>query len=214
MKMVRFLLFINVLFLLACNATINHPSELYQWINDVDNGLVKTKSVNNFDISVKFLPSEYLAYNELKYDDRIDWEKFDVLKKEHDGFLTFLLTIAPSSDPEIAPSNDPIDIMYYQVQNQEEYERRFIQLNFNVNESLTLNAGGQRYEPVLHTMENTYELSKKKSLYLVFPKEEGLEQLQILDLVFEDRFFDTGISHFIFQTEDLIGLPPFDISAI
>ena len=183
----------------SCNTTIDSPAELYRWIHDEDNGFVKARSINNIVLVAKYLPPEYLALQELRSEDTLDMERFHELKEEYADSKTFLLTIAPRDGFG--------DVMYYGVQNQKEYEDRFRQLNFHVDDLLALRIGTQRLRPVLHTMENTYELTKEKSIYLVFSSDVAWDNAQKMDLVFDDRLFETGISHFVFNQEEL-ELPP------
>ncbi len=168
---------------------------LLRSINDPENGLVKTKSANHLVLTAKYLPANYLALKESKITSS---EHYDSLFKYYSGFKTFLLTISPDSDES--------DLMFYKITNKAEYKERVHELNFNMSSFISLKTTNNEYFPVLHSLENTYELSKKVSLYLVFAADVDHSDLLTaskLDLVFYDELFDTGISHFIFNKEQL-----------
>src|SRR5258705_9477775 len=77
---------ITITALVGCKKQFTSESEFFKWWNSKSNGLVKEKTVNDFKITVKYVPLEYLLYREQK-GSNIDY------KYKHSR--TFLLTIEP-----------------------------------------------------------------------------------------------------------------------
>ena len=201
----RKLLFILTLFICGCSSDFQTEREFYQWWNDSENGLVKEKEINDFKLIVKYMPPEYLAYNELK-GKNFTRSEYDDLYDKYKSSRTFLLSILPADEKSTQ------DVLYYNLQSVEEYKQRIMEMNFSPGEYISLKTDCGVYKPVLSTMENVYNIDPKRSLYLVFADNEenqGLLNANELDLVFEDYIFDTGINHFSFNKNKLDNIPVF-----
>jgi len=189
----------------SCSTTISNETELLKWLGDTDNGFVKKTKANGFVLSMRYLPPEYLALNEMQKDSR-DMSFFDEYVDKFKDSKTFLLTI--SND------NESLNASNYNVANLKEYDQRIKDLSFNIKEVLVLKtSSGKKLKPILTTMENAYEVVNKKSIYMVF-SDDGMEILnsERLDVVFQDSFLDTGISHFVFESEKINNLPNFNFN--
>lgn len=185
--------------------TIDHVDDLYRWINNPKNGLVKTKSISGIKLSVKYLPAELLACREFKDENNVIASQKDSVLALYKNNLTFLLTIA--SDERKAPETN---VMYRGIRNYEELTERAVRMNFSMQDYITLKINEKEYKPILSTMENVYELSKERSIYLVFAPDKddkNFEKVEKLDFVFSDEMFNTGINHFIFQKKNIDAIP-------
>ncbi|GAA4272080.1 hypothetical protein GCM10022258_13740 [Aquimarina gracilis] len=167
----------------------------------MDNGFVKKNRANGFLLSMKYLPPEYLAINEMKKDSNDNMKDLNQYISEFKNSRTFLLTIS-NDDQSMNAGN-------YDVANMAEYGARIRDLSFNIKEILTLKTtSGKKYKPVLTTMENSYEIVNKRSIYMVFSDDEKeIMDSEQLDVVFEDTFLDTGINHFVFESKKINNLP-------
>lgn len=191
---------LSVLILTGCTNSLKTESALLEWLNEPENGYVKRHHANGFSMTLKYLPAEYLAYKESKEDPSLlEWN--DLLGEFKDS-RTFLLSI----EHELAG----VDVTNYGVRDMPAYKKRISQLNFNIKDYLFLKDGsGQKSKPALTTFENLYEIGGKKVFYIVFSKEQNdYTPPEHLDIVFEDPFLETGISHFVFKTDDIDNLPP------
>ena len=66
-------------------------------------------------------------------------------------------------------------------------------------------------------MEHVYQLKPGRDFNIVFAPSDENELISIrkkpeLDIVFEDGYFDTGISHFIFKQEKIKNIPPINLN--
>lgn len=196
----------------GCNqGIIDSEKSLFAWMNDEDNGLVITKYVNGIKLTAKYLPPPYLAYKEWVDADKENLRYQDVLEG-YENNRTFLLTIGPD-DREVAGG----DVMFYNVLNERDYKQRVKDLNFDIGKYISLNVKNHQLAPKLHTLENTYGLGNHRNIYLVFADDKingSLLTEEKLDLKFIDGIFQTGISHFVFEKQDLDGLPEIKFLAV
>ncbi len=200
------LLIVCTLLYVSCATRINTQAELFHWLHDADHGFVKSKQVGDYKLTAKYLPPDVLAYLEWRHDNEFDQERIDSLIRMHSNSVTILFTIEPRE------MNWQRDVMTDGVANYEAYRDRMMQLNFNVSEYFRLETAEASYIPVLANMENLYNLSGQRTLYLVFtPLNENDDLLSAdqLKLKFSDAIFNTGINYFgfnRFEIEDIPGI--------
>ena len=186
-------------------ASFKDVHELSKWMNNPKNGLVKTKSISGIKLTVRYLPAEYVAYQELKDNENTSDAAKDSVLALYKNNLTFLFSIGPDES-----YSSEIDIMRLGIGNYDEYSERALKLNFGMDEYVILKMGERKYQPVLSTLENVYGLSKQRNIYFVFAPEEpeaDFRKNEKLDFVFDDEIFNTGISHFIFLSENIKKIP-------
>jgi len=194
------------LFICGCSSDFKTESEFYKWWNDKANGLVKEKEINDFRLIVKYMPAEYLAFNELK-GKNYSKSEYDDLYDKYKSSRTFLLSILPSDEKSTQ------NVLYYNLENFADYKKRILEMNFSPGDFISLKTDCGIFKPVLSTMENVYNIDAKKSIYLVFADNEenqGLIDANELDFVFEDYIFETGINHFFFNKNNLDNIPGFN----
>lgn len=183
------------------------PGDYMKWMNDEDNGLIKSKHINGLVFTVKYLPADYMTYQELKSSTPNAASK-DSLLKQYQNSLFFLLIIHP--DDEIK-ANAGKDVMYLGVKDPKEYQDRVMQMNFEMKEyvSIELNDSSS-YTPVLTNMENTYGLSNGRSILCVFSPYKSIQEFNnsnTIDLIWDDEIFQSGRNHFVFDSKDFLSLP-------
>ena len=195
----------------GCNkiTKIETVEEYLSWLNTEKNGLLKTRYINGFKISVKYLPQDYIVYQELDKEKSISEENADSLLKKYEKSLTFIMTIGPDER-----EREGGDIMFQGVKNYKEYKERFYDLNFDIENKVALKTMKNTYNPALAAVENIYGLNPGRNIILVFVPtdidQEDFYSSQKIDLVFDDDLFDTGISHFVFKRTDINNIPEFN----
>jgi len=191
--------------LASCNNELKTEKDFYGWLNDPENGFVKTKIINDIKIIAKYLPLEYLAFKELRSYGQYSKDVRDSILALYNKSRTFLLTIGPYEE-----KGAKFDIMKTGVHDYTEFKQRAMTMNFDMAAYVSLNTELGEFKPVLTNMENVYGLSKHRNIYLVFTSAEANGKLMTaneLDLTFTDEIFNTGINHFIFKKEKLDHLP-------
>lgn len=209
MKIIARTYFFLALFAIsACTrqAQVNSLSEYLKWINEPQNGLVKTKYVNGIEIKIKYLPSEYLAYKELCEEQIFSQRQKDSVMNLYEHSISFVLSLGPDERKDRGP-----DIMYHSLTTYKEYSQRVYDMNFFMSEYITLKAGKKEFRPVLSQMENIYGLESKRNIILVFvPNEKGdnsLKESEALEFKYEDQQFQLGTNYFIFKRKDITDIP-------
>jgi len=198
-----------LMFLSSCGqSSVNSYEEYLAWLNDAENGLVMHKEAGGITIKVKQLPSNYIAYQDLMNEKNVKKQVVDSIANSYDKSLTFLMTIGVDGDLKKG------DIMYQGVKNYEEYKRQLYQLNFDIENDISLNIEGNIYKPVLSHLENVYGLTDSRNITLVFVPEtkEDLSfyKSEEIQFTYDDELFDTGINHFTFNRKDINNSPSFN----
>lgn len=184
----------------SCGRTIDNYKEYMQYIASLDNGVTKVQTTSGLKISIKYLPIDYLVYNEIiNLKDGKTPELIEELKKAYENSLTFRLTFAPDEGKEF-------DITKVGVTNYEEFAERIEVMNFNFSNYIKLETEGEQIIPELTQMESIYGLENKRDILLVFNKKEIKDNIKI---VYKDEIFGTGTHKFLFQKADLSAVPQF-----
>lgn len=193
----------------GCSDTLKTEKELFMWLNDAENGLIKVKRINGMKLTAKYLPPEYLVHKELKAASDPAAANKDSLLNWYKHNYTFLINIAPDEENE-----KEIDVMKMGVTNYEQYREKFMTMNFDMAQYIHLEVDGQELIPVLTNLENVYGLTRDANIYLVFSPGEQIKKENSaakLDLVFNDEIFNTGINHFTFSGKDIREMPSINL---
>ena len=187
----------------SCERKLKDIGSFYKWINDPENGMVKSASAGGVKVTLKYLPPEYLVYQQIE-EEGMKGSKIDSLLNAQKYSKVFLMTIGPAE-------TGSGDIMYKELDNYKQYKERVLQMNFDMASYLEIHAGTSIYKPMLSTMENTYSTSESRNIYMVFiddKKQKGdLINAKELELVFQDELFQSGINHFVFNKKEMDHLP-------
>lgn len=206
LKQAIYFLMLVILFSSCKKQQVNSVADYSKWINDPDNGLIITRKVNGLELSVKYLPSEYLQYKDLQRDGKMHQTETKEVKNDYKNTLTFLITVGP--DEEKGNKND---IMFNEISNYKEYTERLLSMNFEMDNNIVLKAGDIELKPVLSALENTYGLSKSRSIVIAFAptdtQRKQLESSDEIDFTYSDELFDMGTMHFNFSGKDINHLP-------
>lgn len=215
MKKTKIIFYISIYILLlvvttSCTTKVE-SKEFLKWLSEEDNGLVKIKKSNGFEIKMKYLPPAYFVSRELIALDlknqTIDkMAVADSIKKEFSRNIYFLLHI--DNDTTIVREN--ADVMFRDIYNYGDYKSRIYKYNFDINEDIELLKNDKVYHPVLSSFENHYGLEGGRNLLLVFtPQKDESEFSAISDLevIFNDEELGIGTTHFRFDKSDIENIP-------
>ena len=169
-------------------------------------------TANGYEVEMKQLPTEYLAFREAKSGGMVNQAAYDSLQASYGEALYFLMTIKPQEGVREG------DIMMHDVHDYEQYQERFLDLSFTLRDRVTLEYEGGSLAPVLANTEHGYGLSAHRSIVLAFAPGSDAERQALqnnpVTVVFDDRIFQTGISRFSFNSSTLNDLPPVRIASI
>lgn len=211
--MIRILSIVSLFFFVSIAVTsckfrpreLETYKEYKTWMVDPENGLSKTKYVNGLKLTVKYLPTDYLVYQDLQGNSDINI--VDSLRSRYSQSHTFLLNIAPDARDKDMPQG--ASVMTRDIKDMEDYKLRSLIMNFDMQHYVSIKNGDLEFVPVLAEMENTYDLTKDRTIYLVFSDKANGDLLkgETLDFIFEDEIFATGLNHFKFDAEDIREVP-------
>lgn len=197
---IKYKFFVVLMMFYSCSDKINKEEDFLRWLNNDKNGLVKRQRANNFILSMKYMPSNYLDYIECKNEENksvkgVNYQSFN-------NSLTFLFMVDTDSKYSMN------DITRYDVYSLQEYKSRINKLNFFLKDHIYLKVkGGGKIKPVLTSFQNIYEINNRKIFYIVFQKDAVIDNLNNINICFEDVFLDTGVNQFLFRKEDIDNIP-------
>jgi hypothetical protein len=204
MKTLLLILLIGVTCFSCTRKEMPYP-EYVKWLDDGANGLVKTRNSNGFTVTVKYLPPEYMAFQEVKGDTAAGAKVRDSLFAVYSANMAFLMTIG------IDESKRSGDVMMQDIAGEREFAERSAAMNFGMEKLVTLTAGTDSHIPVLSTMENVYGLRAQRSILLVFSRTDSgqkpLHEAKQYDFTYTDELFGSGIHHFVFSRKDIERIP-------
>ena len=193
-------LFPLVIVLISCaNVQYKTSEEYLRYIENQENGLKISKFYSDIELTAKFLPAELKALQELETG--YGFEVFDSLLLYYSGSYNFIFTISPTKNNRID------DLNYYGIYNYDEFVERKKNLNYNFEECFVLQAGNKEYYPALFHFEQDYCVSGKLVFHLVFVTSEKTKRFEKITLQFNDPFYNTNQSNFIFKGKSLKKIP-------
>lgn len=187
----------------ACNRNAEMESKgYYQYLNDPENGLLKSNETSQYKITLKYLPVDYLVYKDCKDIISPTTKDVDSLRNLYKENLSFLLMIEP------AGVNKSLDVLKDNTSNYAEYKQKFETVNFGIADYVEVNVADTKYKPEIYTVENVYGLTSGKKIFLVFPQAgKKLKENAQCEFSFYDDIFNTGIHHFIIEQKDIDKIP-------
>lgn len=197
-------IFILCLGTVGCSSGIKTLDEYNKWLNEKDNGCIKTKTISGISVDVKYQPPSYVVLKQLNTRKGIKVQSKDSLLTIQNKLLTFLITLGP--DKELSKNKKAGSVMYEGLADQAEYNDRVLRMNFFMEQYISLYIDGAKKQPVLALVENLYELSDSRTFVLVFsPESINDDLLKGKEYVFEydDPFFNLGKVQMTFSGDQL-----------
>jgi len=199
----KIILFSVFTMLLACNNSTTDFKEYLHYLSNKENGLIKEKTVSGINLKVKYLPTNYLVYNELKNEVNPTIEVIEETKNEYKNSVTFMMILGPDK-------GESFDITRVSISNYQEFAQRIEKMNFSMTDFVKLRINEQEYTPELAQMESTYGLEQHRKILFVFKAidAEGNKILtEDVQFVYNDELFHTGTNKFKFKLNDIQEIP-------
>jgi len=193
----RNVLIILLLFSSCKKQEFKDINEYYKWSGDPENNITKSFKSNDYNISVRYLIPDYLAYKETCNN---NFQHYDSLRYIYSNSLSFIVTFEDNHH-----KSDPV------MNNSESFEQfktKIYNFNFHAAEYVSLTIDGHEFSPVLFTFENGYDMDTRRSFYVVFDKKAG-DIVNTVNLNVDDQIFYSGLHHFQFNMSDIKNNPEF-----
>lgn len=190
---------IAILLLIGLASCAESPSmvssaEFVEWTADEENGLHRTKEIDDIRYTVSYIPRAQMALLETGTDaTREEWN--DVLNAKGD-MQYFKLEYQLTSGNE--------DILKYNLYDETEYYSRTNYLAFGIDKDVSLKSGKEQLPCRLHHFTPHYGISPKAEILFAFDKTDSTQNIT---LVLEDELFGSGMLQFEFTAEDLNNIP-------
>lgn len=201
----NFLFLIGIFVIFSCNKKPTYE-EVSAMIEKASSGLNQEREVNGVKVKIKYLPSNYLAYQEAVKLENLSVKSYDSLLNYYNNTYTFVMSIGPSSDLERG------DIMVEGVRDMKEYSERFLNMNFNIENKVNLQDEEEINMPILSHMENIYGLEKSRNILFVFNKNKKSPLDGQLNFIYEDELFGMGTLHFGFDKNELNKISSYNLA--
>ena len=186
-----------ILFLTSCDKHAQlSPSDYVSWVSNEDNGLVKTKTIDEIQVKVQYKPISYVIANEMRTND-IKKTDFDKRYEELSSMQYYNLTL---------DITDARNIMNYKVSNPDHQQERIHYLSFGMQQDIRLEENGEELPCIAYHFERTYDVSKERT-FLVGFKQNAKTTNATKTFVLDSPIIGVGPIKIQFKKEDIERLP-------
>lgn len=189
------LLFSSAIALSSCGKENLKPSELINWVNDPENGLIQQQSLNHFDFEVLYKPTDYIIALEGRTD-QLTEVRYAELKSSLEG-LQYL-------DLKIKSEEGNLDALSGGMETQDDYYQRLDYFITYAYQDIQLVQGQDTLRPVIYHFERTYGLTPYNTILLGF-EETGIASDRTL--IIDDQVLGVGRIKFVFEEEKITETP-------
>ena len=174
------------------------PSEFVKWVKS--SHLKKTKSIQEIEYSLNYLPTEYLVFNELKTN-KVSSTQLESVSESYNDMEYYELRLRVPTGLEVAK---------YKL-GSSSYEDRIKYLSFELqNDIKAVIETSEEVKCVLSHFERTYNVSPYTTILLGFPK-DNLAEAKERTIVLEDKIFGNGIIKFHWTKEQINNIPKVEL---
>ncbi|TAJ11144.1 hypothetical protein DMA11_18015 [Marinilabiliaceae bacterium JC017] len=178
------------------------------YIEDPSNGLKKIKSFEEVNFIVKNIPAQLRVLQEREQE--LVMSDLDSVMQEYAQSLVFQFSIIPGEKCTVR------DLRYYGIYTDDDYMQRQKVLNYYMSEYFILRCNDRFYTPKICHLEQDYGVSGKLNFLLVFVPDDDsdvntLSTAKEIKIEFNDPFFNTHLTKFIFSNKDLKAVPKIEI---
>jgi hypothetical protein len=168
-----------------------------QWVRDPQNGLIKTKTIDELQFKVQYKPYEYIVCMEERNDKIADTLMKRKLK-ELEGMQYY--------DLKILLKNNEGELLKSGLTSAEEYDSRVKYFSFGMQQDIQLVDGTDTLPCVMYHFERAYDATPVCTVLLGFDwKDSNAGKAKTL-LVY-DKTFNKGLLKFTFKENRLQTLP-------
>jgi hypothetical protein len=184
----------------SCSSSLS-PSEYVKWATNQDNGLLKTKSIEEISLKVQYKPIPFIIANEMRTND-IKNTEFKQRAKELEGMQYYNLVL---------DITDARNILNYKVNDVGGQQARIQYLSFGMQQDIYLEEGGKELPCKLFHFERTYNISKERTFLLAFEQDEQTK-FDDKTLVINSSMLGTGPIKVKFLGKNLNQIPTMKVN--
>jgi hypothetical protein len=174
------------------------PTNTYiKWVRNPENGLIKTKTINELQFKVQYKPYEYIVCMEEQTEKIADTLMKRKLK-ELEGMQYY--------DLKILLKNNEGELLKSGLTAAGEYDNRVKYFSFGMQQDIQLVDGNDTLPCTMYHFERAYDATPVCTILLGFNKDNSKEG-KAKTLLFYDRTFNKGLLKFTFKENRLQTLP-------
>lgn len=171
-------------------------SDVIDYVRSTKNGLCQRQSKEEVIYGVLYKPSEYIISVEHKNDPISK----GVIKKERQQLKDMQYI-----DFTIAVKNYQKEVLSYNANSEEEYNKRLTYCSFEMQKDFSLVDGADTLACTLFHHERAGNITPFLKFVLAFPKTNNTKSDKIL--LFNDKLFNKGLIEFSFKSKDISQTP-------
>jgi len=194
-RVASWLIILMSMVLISCSSSLS-PSEYVKWVASEDNGLVKTKTIEEVSVKVQYKPLAYIIANEMRTND-IKSKVYKEREKELEGMQYYNVVL---------DITDARNILNYKVSDMGGQQARIQYLSFGMQQDIYLEEDGKELPCKLFHFERTYNISKERTFLLAFEQNKNT-LAKNKTLVINSPMLGTGPIKVKFLAKDLKQLP-------
>lgn len=185
----------SITYATSCSKTAVTENELKAYMQNVNNGLVKQKTVKNINLKVLYKPSDLIAAQQFSSEDKLTSEEIKLLLERYDQY--HYITLAVSIDNK--------DLLF--ATSASTFGNMINELAFNMDHYVKLiSSTKDTLELVDFIYPRTFGLGGTTSLLFAFDKKAG-QTPEWVTFYLSDFGIGTGNCKFKFMTRDILDTP-------
>ena len=193
---VFFLIIMLLVFVGCSNETFDSEEELWTYLKDESNGYLQKKSVNGFDFSLVYRPTDLVVNQELT--NRRNFKNVDQLRSKYGKYLYFKLSMSRANK----------EILSSVPRNKDEFGEMVNQLAFGIGNKVHLfTKQKDTIELADFAYPRMYGMTASTDILFVYPREEAKLKDEYLIFTIEDLGFYTGEIKFKVPIENINNEP-------
>ncbi len=195
---IRILLLSLTVFFYGCKQdTFKTEESLLDYLKEEQNGYIHHKSVNGYDFTLMYKPTDLLVNQEIE-NEKISKEIINELKDKYNKYMYFNLSMSKNNQ----------ELLNTEPKSRNEFAAMVNQLAFGMNEKVHLfTKNKDTIEMTDFIYPRMYGMSKATSIMFVFPRDEDKINTDYLNFTIEDLGLYTGEMKFRIKTKVIKNQP-------
>lgn len=187
-------LFLGVLVSSSCSKRFDTEEELWAYVKDPEHGYFQKKTVNGYDFSLLYKPTDLLVAQELPkdLDKEAQAQKVRELREKYNKYLYLTLSI----------SKDNKEVLSTAPKNRQEFGTMVNQLAFGMSDKVHLYTQKKDTLPLLdYIYPRMYGMGGATNILFVYPRDEKYLQDQNIHFALQDLGIYTGEVRFKIEND-------------
>lgn len=191
------------LLLLNCTSkTFEGTDAMWTYLKNTNHGYLQEKSVNGYDFSLLYKPTDLLVQQELTQEEKTNTKKVKMLRDKYSQYIYFVVSI----------SRDNKELLSTTPKNRQEFGKMVNNLAFGMGNKVHV------FTPKKDTLDlldyvypRMYGMSKATTMLFVYPRDKKYLKEKYLNVTIEDLGTYTGEVKFKIPTNKIQNEPKLKI---